>query len=490
MQLSNLFICGFKEASLEKDTADKLLELNPAGIILFDNNIENKTQLKKLINDLKDLLGENLLISVDQEGGKVERLRKVASSLPSLKALGIAAQEDITYIDEHTELFSRDLLELNFNLVFAPCLDLNTEGSNPIIGTRSLGADPKTVSKQAARLIQKLSHYPILNCAKHFPGHGAASLDSHFDLPFIDLSNEKDYEAHLAPFKTAIENDVDMIMTAHVVYKLRALLEENKHKSSKSLAASINPDFVEGLLKNLLGFKGLCVTDEITMKALAQFGDYKRLCELMIKAGNDLIIWNTNLDEALAVEKSSPSCHFSKSLKDRIENSIEKRQRLIDQRLKPNAVVQELDLERRKYLENRMLEIAERGILVNSQENLNPDYILLFKHPKLEEEAIKAAFPEAKILFFSAETVPNEDIEKVSRLDEISIAKEASILIMSFQINRYPELITALHNFRSRHSRILHVECDSDFRSADLLLRGANLVHFQALRNLLKNTKN
>ena len=116
MQLSNLFICGFEGTILSKETADKLLELKPAGLILFDTNIEEPEQLKKLITDLKDLLGEDILISVDQEGGKVERIRKVSASLPSLYALATASVKNPDYLKSHTQLFASELIDLEFNL--------------------------------------------------------------------------------------------------------------------------------------------------------------------------------------------------------------------------------------------------------------------------------------------------------------------------------------------------------------------------------------
>ena len=335
MQLSNLFICGFQGAVLDKETADKLLELKPAGLILFDTNIKEAEQLKKLITDLKDLLGEDILISVDQEGGKVERIRKVSASLPSLYALGTASSKNPEYLKTHTQLFASELINLGFNLVFAPCLDLNTNPQNPIIGTRSLGDDAKLISKQATTIINELKKYPLLNCAKHFPGHGDSSKDSHYSLPYIDLSKEFLFNNHLDPFRAAINSDIDMVMTAHAIYRLpeniqakllKSTLNNSKLKPEilEKLPASINPFFVESLLKQELNFKGLCISDEITMKALSEFGDYKRICELMVNAGNDLIIWNTNIDEALEIERSSPSCHLSKSLRERIENSIEK----------------------------------------------------------------------------------------------------------------------------------------------------------------------
>jgi beta-glucosidase-like glycosyl hydrolase len=533
MQLSNLFICGFTGTVLSKETADKLLELKPAGLILFDTNIEEPEQLKKLISDLKDLLGEDILISVDQEGGKVERIRKVSASLPSLYALGTASRKNPSYLKSHTQLFASELIDLGFNLVFAPCLDLNTNPLNPIIGTRSLGNDAKLVSQQATAIIDELKKYPLLNCAKHFPGHGDSIKDSHYSLPHIDLSEELSFNNHLEPFRAAVDSGIDMVMTAHAIYKLPESIQEkllgsgfnNKltHEILEKLPASINPFFVEGLLQQELKFKGLCVTDEITMKALSEFGDYKRICELMIKAGNDLIIWNTNLDEALEVERSSPTCHFSKALRERIENSIEKI-RLTKNQLKArkfqaleiqgtssldksSTIKHILDSNHREELIKEMLNIVQDSIQetttqsavsrlrrTNDRSNaelssllpLKPDYILVFEHPKLESEVIMKAFPEAKLIKFSKEESLIDLILGHLEKESNEITKSSlKYLILTFQCWSDPKLESLILDFKKYFPNTIHVECDFDSEIADINLGGANLIHYTGLAKLL-----
>lgn len=535
MQLSNLFICGFKGATLDKETADKLLELKPAGLILFDTNIEEPEQLKKLITDLKDLLGEDILISVDQEGGKVERIRKVSASLPSLYALGTASRKNPDYLNSHTQLFASELIDLGFNLVFAPCLDLNTNPLNPIIGTRSLGNDAKLVSEQATAIISELKKYPLLNCAKHFPGHGDSSKDSHYSLPYIDLSEESSFNNHLEPFRAALNSGIDMVMTAHAIYKLPESIQKKLLGSGfnnkltqeilEKLPASINPCFVEGLLQQELKFKGLCVTDEITMKALSEFGDYKRICELMIKAGNDLIIWNTNLDEALEIERSSPTCHFSKSLRERIENSIEKikltKNQLKTKKItvlesqhssnldKNSTIKHTLGASHREKLIQEMSNIVQDSIQIKykAQNGLNaelssllplkPDYILVFEHPKLESEVIMKVFPEAKLIKFSAKTESLIDLilgHLEKELNEIS-KSTLKYLILTFQCWSDPKLenlikdgatqLSLILNFKKHFPNTVHVECDFDSEIADINLAGANFVHYKALTKIL-----
>jgi hypothetical protein len=282
----------------------------------------------------------------------------------------------------------------------------------------------------------------------------------------------------------------------------------------EKLPASINPFFVEGLLQQELKFKGLCVTDEITMKALSEFGDYKRICELMIKAGNDLIIWNTNLDEALEIERSSPTCHFSKSLRERIENSIEKI-RLTKNQLKDRKF-QALEIQRSSSLDTsstikHTLEPSLREELIKKMSNivqdsiqikhkakngldaelssflpLEPDYILVFEHPKLESEVIKKVFPEAKLIKFSKEESLIDLV--LERLQEESneISKSSlKYLILTFQCWSDPKLESLILDFKKHFPNTIQVECDFNSKIADIDLGGANLVHYKALAKLL-----
>ena len=175
------FIVGFEGEELTEELASKLKKIDPAGIILFDTNLKNSEKVKKLNSDLKALLGDDLFISVDQEGGKVQRLRNVSYELPSLLSVGITSRNST---NENSFIFSREVLinyskalahqlkELGFNFVYGPCADLNIEKTNPIIGSRSLGDDYRIVSEQLKVIIEELKKENILTCAKHFPGHG------------------------------------------------------------------------------------------------------------------------------------------------------------------------------------------------------------------------------------------------------------------------------------------------------------------------------
>ena len=326
LKISNTFIVGFEGTKLTEELKEKLLKINPAGIILFDTNLESRPQVKKLIKDLKSLLGEETLISIDQEGGKVERLRKISPSLSSLYALGKASSEldsegnlsknAVDNLKTHTQLLALDLIDLGFNLVFAPCADLNSNPLNPIIGTRSLGENSSLITKQLKVIITELKKYPLLHCIKHFPGHGDAKIDSHLALPEIDLSDKSKYEEHLKPFREMIKLGTDSVMVAHAVFKLPEIIQQKLALSSNNNPASINQGLIKNLLIKEFQFNNLIISDEITMKALNNFGNYSEISKLMLKAANDLIIWNTNIDEAFQASEMEIDTEISEAIKN------------------------------------------------------------------------------------------------------------------------------------------------------------------------------
>lgn len=431
MNCGKHFIVGFDSLVLTKELKTKLLQLQPAGIILYDCNIESKEQVKKLISDLKDLLGEELLVSVDQEGGKVQRLRKICPDLPSYKALGMAAKKDFSYVKKHAALLASELVELGFNLVYAPCADLNTNPFNPIIGTRSLGQESELVSRCLVEIHNTYRDYGLISCAKHFPGHGDAGIDSHLDLPLVKRTKEEN-EYHIKPFKTLIDNEIETIMIAHLVV-------------NQGLPTSINPEIIK-LLKKDLGFKGLVISDEITMKALSQFGDYTQITKQLLEAGIDLIIWNTNLDDAVEAARHIKEPHNS--------NVAISQQRLI-------SSVKEIATVTSFPRNDSMLEIAKLGIEVKNPFILSDrdpaptaqddNTIIINNHPKLEKKLIESS------------------LQGIDRK-----------ILIEFQISDQE-----LKSIKEKHPNIIHVSTDICNPEADICLNGASLSHYLALKNLL-----
>jgi beta-N-acetylhexosaminidase len=456
MNFGNLFIVGFNSLTLTDELKYKLNLLRPAGVILYDCNIDSKEQVQELIHELRELLGDGLLISVDQEGGKVQRLRKITSNLPSLKSLAKAALQDDKFLELHSKILAYELKELGFNLVYAPCADLNTNPQNPIIGTRSLGDDTKIVSQQLVEIHNFYREAGIISCAKHFPGHGDTGEDSHLDLPVVVRTKEIN-DKHLEPFKALIRNHIEMIMIAHIVI-------------NDGLPASINQELI-GKLRKDLGYKGLIISDEITMKALVKFGNYNQLAELLIKAGNNLIIWNTNLDDALQSAEylnniDSAQLHLSH------EHSIKLIQEL---KIYPALAQSPISLS-----QEALLEIAQSGIEFHNShwkdklkegDLVKSDFaIIINEHPKLERTIIEEVFSGTKV-------------QHIDELDEdLSLLENKKFILIEFQIQ---ESKFQLFSKKINTMNFLHVSTDLSHKNADMNLNGASKVHYRALRKLI-----
>ena len=302
MNIGSKFIVGFEGPELSSEIVSKLTKIQPAGIIFYDCNIATRDQVSKLIRDLKSLLGDDLLVTVDQEGGRVQRLRTVSPNFPSFQDLGQASDDVIRSCARE---LAEDLVDLGFDLSFTPCVDLKTNLNNPVIDERSFGGDLDSLLRVLKIWLSEYRKSGLKTCAKHFPGHGDTDLDSHLALPQIfseknrariasgELNQDEFAAQHLEPFCQAINLGVEMVMIAHLMCP---------HLDA-DLPASLSSRVIQGELRERLGFGGLVCSDEMTMKALAPFADpdnyYASLTKLALEAGNDLLIWNTDLEQPL-----------------------------------------------------------------------------------------------------------------------------------------------------------------------------------------------
>ncbi len=467
-KFGKLFIIGFEGTKLTKDLEKKLLELEPAGVIFYDTNIESTEQVKTLINGIKSLLGANLIITVDQEGGKVERLRKICTSLPSLQALGKASKTvgeeyGLEFMPEllidHSSVLAEELANLGFNLVLAPCADLSTNPLNPIIGTRSLGSDSKLVSKQLRVIIDTYKQYGIKSCVKHFPGHGDTSIDSHLALPVQNYTGSS-YQEHLEPFISTIDHDVESVMVAHLV---SSLLDE--------VPATISSAVIKSELRERLRFQGLVISDEITMKALSQYGNYTELAEKMLIAGNNLITWNTNLDEALEVARNL-STNPSKELADAYHQSL---------KLLASYQWQTKTSDPVENKETKMLRIVENAITWHKPFNelskslsQGKTAVLVYDHPKLELPVIQNMFKYDCYQFSGKET------------STTFLANYSNLIILSFQTINNSDQDGFIKQLRSDGNwNIVQCSCDMPDMGAELDLFGGNKAHIQGLLSKL-----
>ena len=256
---------------------EKALKKGLGGVIFFTRDIQSKEQFKELILNVKNNSLIPPFLSIDQEGGRVERTENIH---PRYLSPRYAYENGLDFLEKQTEKIAQELKEYGINLNFAPCIDVNTNPQNPIIGERAFSDNPNDVIKASDVVIKTYQKYGIIPCVKHFPGHGDADKDSHLTLPQIDLSMEEMERIHIKPFKHAVENNIEMVMAAHLHCTCF---------DKEVLPASLSKNAI-GYLRNKLNYSGVIISDDMVMKGVQQFGSVEA-CIMGLKAGLDMFIF-------------------------------------------------------------------------------------------------------------------------------------------------------------------------------------------------------
>ncbi|MBI6021424.1 glycoside hydrolase family 3 C-terminal domain-containing protein [Clostridium perfringens] len=303
---------GTKEPSdlteINSEVADVIDKYDLGGVILFAENVKEISQTTTLIHDLQEVAINDkdgnlpLLITLDQEGGIVTRLGE-GTNLPGNMALGATRNEKSSY--DAGYLIGRELNALGVNVNFAPVLDTNNNPENPVIGVRSISSNPELVGKLGKNIANGIQDQGVAATAKHFPGHGDTSTDSHYGLPMVDKSIEELRETELKPFKIAIENGIDMIMTAHIQFPQieKDTFISKKDGSQISIPATLSDDIIKGILREEMEYDGVVITDAMNMKAISDhFGELEST-KMAINAGIDIILMPTILRNNEDVKK-------------------------------------------------------------------------------------------------------------------------------------------------------------------------------------------
>jgi beta-N-acetylhexosaminidase len=261
---------------LDAGTAAFLRENRVRGACLFRQNMVDADQLKRFTQDLRDVMGSETLLALDQEGGAVVRATWVPAP-PSAMSLGAA--NDATLARDVGAAVARAVRSLGFNWNFAPVLDLNNNPLNPVIAERSFGADPVTAGALALAWMEGSESEGVASCVKHFPGHGDTHVDSHRDLPLVDKSLEELERFEFAPFRMAA-GSAPAMMTAHIVYP--ALDAE--------YPATMSRPILTGLLRERFGYNGVIITDGMDMHAIAQRWEAGQAAVNALAAGADMVM--------------------------------------------------------------------------------------------------------------------------------------------------------------------------------------------------------
>jgi beta-N-acetylhexosaminidase len=258
-----------------------------AGVTLFGPNVESPEQLADLTSALR-AAGAEPVIAIDEEGGDVTRIaHRRGSSYPGNAALG--AIDDVILTEAVYGALGADLAALGVNLNLAPAVDVNTAADNPVIGTRSFGADTALVARHAAAAVAGLQAAGVAACAKHFPGHGSTQLDSHHVLATVDASADLLARRDLPPFAAAIAAGVRAIMPGHL----------RVPELTGYLPASLSPAALTGLLRGELGFTGVIVSDGLEMRAVSDVYGIPEAAVLAVLAGTDLLCLGRDQDQQM-----------------------------------------------------------------------------------------------------------------------------------------------------------------------------------------------
>ncbi len=311
-KLGQFILTGLSGTSLTDEEKDFLSRENIGGVILFTHNYEDPAQLAEFVNEIQECRDEYpLFISVDNEGGRVFRFKKNFTHFPPMNDIAKLKSPKITY--EVHKTMAIELAACGVNLDFSPVCDVLRKNTTNAIGDRAFGHDPVEVEKHISAAIRGLQTNGVLGCAKHFPGHGNTTKDSHFALPYIKQSIEEFHQVDFIPFKKASRSRVALIMMAHLVCdaidpKLPCSLSEKAYE----------------LLKKELKFKGVIITDDMYMDAIRKNWSTEEAAVMALNAGANVLCYR-KMEDAFTALESLKAAYKSKTLKkERVDESLEK----------------------------------------------------------------------------------------------------------------------------------------------------------------------
>lgn len=316
-QIGQLFLVGFDGLTVPEDFKKAIQEFNLGGTIYFKRNAESPVQLAMLSNQLqwecRSKESPQLLISIDHEGGKVNRLSAPFTQFPGMDLVGEMGSPKLAF---HVGLaMGEELNAIGVNVNFAPVADVLTNPANPIMAGRSFSSDPEVCAKMGSGICRGLQKSKVAAVAKHFPGHGDTSEDSHLTLPTVDRTKEDCEKIEFIPFRRLIRSRVEAVMTAHLINKS---LDPDR-------PATLSPLIINDLLRAQLRFQKLVFSDDMEMKAIADNYGIEESAVLAIQAGCDMLIYRGDQGFPVAAYEALVKAVEEKRIsKERIEVSVQR----------------------------------------------------------------------------------------------------------------------------------------------------------------------
>jgi len=303
-----MFILGTGDVNINGLHLEQALSKGLGGVIYFTRDIENKNQFCNLIKEHKSKALIPPFLSIDQEGGRVERTENIHERYLSP---AFAYKKGKDFLIKQTENIAKELREYGINLNFAPCADVNTNPQNPIIGERAFSDNPNDVIDGVRTVSMIYKNDGIIPCIKHYPGHGDADKDSHLTLPVIDLPLEVMEQVHISPFKSAIAEGADMIMAAHLYCTCF---------DKEVIPASLSQNALD-YLRSKLKYDGVVISDDMVMKGVQKYGSLEAVIR-GINAGLDMFIYRDADELAIdTIESLIKISETDENLRQKILNS-------------------------------------------------------------------------------------------------------------------------------------------------------------------------
>ena len=430
-KIGQMLCLSFKGTEYNEQLKFLIEKHNIGTIIHFGHNIVNAEQISELNYQIHKHSKYPPFIGLDHEGGMVRRVMNEITYLPGAMALGNASTEELYKIYHQVGL---ELRMLGFNMNYMPTIDVNNNPYNPVINSRSYSDDAIMVSKMGSIAAKAMQDAFVLPTPKHFPGHGNTNVDSHLGLPVVDTSLEELYEIELKPFQKMIQENIDGVMVAHILYK----------KVDNQFPSSLSNKIITKLLKEDMGFKGVVITDSLTMKAIYNRYSIRDIVKYGINAGNDIIMF---CGEANVYNQEEVINQFIDLVKtgeipmSRINESVA---RIMELKEKYKIIIgnNPLDFEEVKLKLNKERELSEK---------LTQQSITLYRDENhllpLKEEKILSIFPK----FTAASLVDNRDNEQISLgkyfdCDEIIYDSLSSLENIVQKTKKYDKIILATYN--------------------------------------------
>ncbi len=282
-KIGRLFMAGIPGTHMDPDTEGLIRDHSLGGVILFSRNIEDPVQLATLCLDLQKTAtryhGTPLFLAIDQEGGRVSRLREPFTQFPGNSAIG-SDPLPVEKAVEFARITAREMTLVGLNMDLAPVVDVPRGEPERHLAGRIFGEDPQMVGLLGGTVVRVLQENGVMAVVKHFPGLGRASLDPHYALPTIEADEKEMEEVNLPPFRSAIDQGVSSIMTSHAIYPAM----------EPGLPATLSREILTTLLRQRLGFQGLIITDDLEMGAISKGWETAKGAALSFEAGADILL--------------------------------------------------------------------------------------------------------------------------------------------------------------------------------------------------------